>query len=705
MSSKAKRNRWRREPINFTGGAATFQAASGDGPPAFQMRAYNGGKLNVKNYAHPVVVDIRGVRVHGDSDVLPILKDHDQQKPIGHGTPDITTTLDVTGTISQPTDEASKVIAAASNGFPWQSSIGGQIESKPRFIKAGQTVSVNGRDHTGPVYVVRNFVWNETSVVAIGADADRTSISIAAEANQVDKFDNWLSAKGFEPSDLSQEQEDLLRAAFHSETDENASKEIQEINASNEASKFRAEIAATHAEMRKIATLTDRYTKRVAESVLEPLHAQASSGEISPIEYELALVKAARPTPTATGGASSVSHGEDAIVAAICQTAGMSESDTASTLQAELGQAAADKAMSEAVDLKNFGIHKLAFAVLNANGVSVPAGSMMDDTILASALEVDRNRTPGTLQASAGFSTLSLPGILSRVANKAMLAAYTDAMSVGLTFASQTSTNDFKQFDRYRLTEAGDFEEVGATGEIKSSTMSEEVLSGQVKQYGRMFAITRKMLINDDLGALLQVPRMLGRMAARTLEKAIISTLVDASTGAANSNFFYSNSSAKNKPNYATGATTALDIDSLGTAYKLFLDQVDSEGNPIMVEPSYLLCSNANAVNAGKLFNDGSYRFTGTDIKETIDNQWRGRFSPLVSPWLGILGSEEEWYLLPSATDSAVVNVAFLRGQSGPQIQQSDVDFKQLGIQMRGVFDFGVSLWDRRLAVKMSGVA
>ena len=51
------------------------------------------------------------------------------------------------------------------------------------------------------------------------------------------------------------------------------------------------------------------------------------------------------------------------------------------------------------------------------------------------------------------------------------------------------------------MTEAGDFEEIGATGEIKNSTLTEETLSNQVKTYGRMFGITRQMLINDDLGA------------------------------------------------------------------------------------------------------------------------------------------------------------------------------------------------------------
>lgn len=714
MSSRAKRKkRWEGQTIEFAASPLDIQAA-GDTAPSFTMRAYNGGLLHLANFAHPAVVDVKGVSVHGNADTLPILRDHDGKRPVGHGQPQIgAESLDVTGTISQTTDDAKQIVQAAQNGYPWQASIGGRIAAQPRLVKAGRSVNVNGKKHAGPVYVVGSFVWTETSVVSIGADSERATTSIAASRSQggkMSEFDKWLEAKGFDASELSQTQEDALRAAYNAESapdpESAAAEELESLKAANVASDMRAELASVASQVRKVNKLAERYGNRVQESILEPLHASALNGDISPTEFELELVKAARPQALPSTGAAYTGASADAIVAAMCQTAGMSEEQTGEALSSEIGAGAADKAMNDAIGLKNFNTHKLIYATLAAHGQSIPAGTVMDDSLLRAALECS-SRT-NALQAAAGFSTISLPGILSRVANKAMLSAYTDAMGVGLRFASQTSTTDFKQFDRYRLTESGLFEEVGATGEIKSSTMTEELLQNQVKQYGRMFAISRVMLINDDLGAMLQVPRLLGRMASHTLEQTIITTLVNASTGAANSNFFYSNSSAKKKPNYATGAETALDIDSLSTAYELFLNQVDSDGKPVMIEPSLLLVTTANAVQAGKLYNDGSYRFTGSDIKETIDNQWRGRFSPLISPYLGTLGSTPsttQWYLLPAPTDTAVINVAFLRGQSTPTIQQSEVDFNQLGVQMRGVFDFGVALWDQRLGVKMSGTS
>ena len=544
-------------------------------------------------------------------------------------------------------------------------------------------------------------MWTETSVVSVGADADRATTSIAATSDPKGldmDFQEWLEAQGFE--DVSDTQRQTLRAAYDAEHKSDDAIELDKLKASNALDEMRAEAVTVSKELKKISRISAQYGDRCDDSLIDSLEAKALTGKISAETFELELLKASRPLPNGSGTAPTYAGADcNAITAALCNSIGMDEDSVSNSLKAEVGVKAAEKAMNDAATLRGFNVHKLIHTVLHAHGRSVSPGQGIDDSVLASALECGSN-----IRASAGFSTVSLPGILSRVANKAMLQSYNDGMGVAREFCAETDTTDFKQFDRYRMTEAGDFEELGATGEIKSSTLTEETLSNQVKTYGRMFGITRQMLINDDLGAMLAIPSLLGKMAARTLEKSVISLLANASTGAASTNFFFSTSSAKKKANYAAGAATALDIDALGTAYKLFLDQVDSQGNPIMVEPSLLLVTNKNAVNARKLFNDAAYRFTNADTKETTENQWQGMFRPLVSPFLSQLATtEDEYYLLPTPSDTAVINIAYLRGQRSPVISQYDVDFNQLGVQMRGVFDFGVALWDQRLAVKMAG--
>ncbi len=700
---RAKRNKRMNQTIRFDAGPLEIKAADGEAKsPEFTMQAYGGGRLHLGNFPHPAVIAAEGVEVHGGADTIPILRDHDGKRPVGHGKPIVASdSLQVEGTISQTSDDAKQIIEASRNGYPWQASIGGRMTEKPTFVKAGKTVTVNGRRQSGPVYVVNAFMWTETSVVSVGADADRATTSIAATSDPKGldmDFQEWLEAQGFE--DVSDTQRQTLRAAYDAEHKSDDALELEKLKASNALDEMRAEAVTVSKELKKISRISAQYGDRCDDTLIDSLEAKALTGKISAETFELELLKASRPLPNGSATAPAYAGADcNAITAALCNSIGMDEESVSDSLKAEVGVKAADKAMNDAASLRGFNVHKLIHTVLHAHGRSVSPGQGIDDSVLASALECGSN-----VRASAGFSTVSLPGILSRVANKAMLQSYNDGMGVAREFCAETDTTDFKQFDRYRMTEAGDFEELGATGEIKSSTLTEETLSNQVKTYGRMFGITRQMLINDDLGAMLAIPSLLGKMAARTLEKSVISLLANASTGAASTNFFFSTSTAKKKANYAAGAATALDIDALGTAYKLFLDQVDSQGNPIMVEPSLLLVTNKNAVNARKLFNDASYRFTNADTKETTENQWQGMFRPLVSPFLSQLATtEDEYYLLPTPTDTAVINIAYLRGQRSPVISQSDVDFNQLGVQMRGVFDFGVALWDQRLAVKMAG--
>jgi putative aminopeptidase FrvX len=96
-----------------------------------------------------------------------------------------------------------------------------------------------------------------------------------------------------------------------------------------------------------------------------------------------------------------------------------------------------------------------------------------------------------------------------------------------------------------------------------------------------MLGITRTDIINDDLAALTEVPRRLGRGAKIKLNDVFWTEFLD------NSAFF-----AAGNNNYASGATTALGIDSLTTAEQKFFDQTDPNGDPLGVNPAILLVPN-----------------------------------------------------------------------------------------------------------------
>ena len=66
-----------------------------------------------------------------------------------------------------------------------------------------------------------------------------------------------------------------------------------------------------------------------------------------------------------------------------------------------------------------------------------------------------------------------------------------------------------------RLLAAPQLLEVSENGEFKRGTLGESKESYKVKTYGRVVAITRQTLINDDLDAFTRIPAMYGNSIAQ----------------------------------------------------------------------------------------------------------------------------------------------------------------------------------------------
>jgi phage major head subunit gpT-like protein len=258
---------------------------------------------------------------------------------------------------------------------------------------------------------------------------------------------------------------------------------------------------------------------------------------------------------------------------------------------------------------------------------------------------------------------------------------------------------DFKTTTRYRLTGVGVLEEVGPTGEIKHTSLDEDGFPSRVKTHAKMVTLTRVMMINDDLGAFLQLPAILGRQAALALEYAVFRLLISNP-----SNFF----SVGNK-NLLSGAGSVLGIDGLTKARAAFRKQADKAGQPIMLRPSILLVPAALETYAEQLFTDTYVNETTSEnAPKPASNPHKGKFRPVASPMLdanGFIpgGSDTAWYLFADPADVPAIRISYLRGQRRPVLQSAETDFATLGMQWRNVFDFGVDTEEPRAAQKNAG--
>ena len=296
----------------------------------------------------------------------------------------------------------------------------------------------------------------------------------------------------------------------------------------------------------------------------------------------------------------------------------------------------------------------------------------------------------------AGFSTSALDGILSNVATKFLLAGFERIEASWREIAAIRNVKDFKPVESYRLGANARYEKVGPGGELKHGRFQEEKFTNQADTYGKMVTISRTDIINDDLGALTEVPERLGRGAAMALNEQFWTVFLD------NAGFFtQANGSLR------TGPATALSIDALTQAEIAFNDKTEPDGQPIGIDAKILLVPKSLAVTAAQLMTSLEIRSNSGDAYPT-SNPHAGKFKAVSSVWLdspAIPGSSRTaWYLVADPRDLPVIEVAFLGGQEKPTIESAELDFSVLGIQLRGFHDFGIKKQDARGAVKMMGV-
>lgn len=689
-----------------------INAAAGDEdkPRKFKMRAYTGGLLDLAAYLYPVVVDLQGITA--PTKPIPILRDHSPAAIIGHATAKVgARRIDIVdGQFSGAGADAEEVQAAAVNGFPWEASIGARATQMIR-VDDGEKVTVNGRSFTGPILVARKSVLKETSFVALGADRGGATATLTAQhssqsqGSESMKFNEWLTANGFDEATITAAQRVTLEAAWKAETDQSAAPPPNTpppapVQAAAPAASIAVptvdEITASLRDA-GAAELTrqNRINLIAAQEHVDTIPVDAS-GAFSPssdnrvpfaqhaiannwnaLNAELVAVRCGRPE--ASGPATHIRGGNtmETLQASLMQASRFSDEDIVKATSEQALEAAGRQYGGQ------ISLHALLLDAAAINGYQLRSVTAV------------RTDTRGVLQAA--FSTMDLPNIITSNSNRMLLNGF-NAVEQGWREISKVgSVSDFKTIGSHRMTGAFEYEEVAPDGKLKHGTIGEEDFSNQAKTYGKMFGITRTQIINDDMGALAALPRRIGRGAALKLNTVFWTEFMD------NSAFF-----TAPRGNYEDGASTALDIDALTAAELLFLNQTDPDGKPLGIMPTRLLVPNALSVTADNLM-ASLHIATGSTGKNLRNNPHAGKFSTVKSSYLSnakITGNSAlKWYLLSDDEDAAVIETVFLNGQETPVVESADADFSTLGVEMRGYFDFGVAKQEYRGGVAEKGEA
>ena len=184
-------------------------------------------------------------------------------------------------------------------------------------------------------------------------------------------------------------------------------------------------------------------------------------------ELEKSLIQASRPVgPAIMSGSKDCSP--LVIEAALAQTVGLSD------IEKHYDEKTLDAAHKQFKG--RIGVKQILAMAAHANGMPWHAGETVNQGNLRDVL---RYATQPIHAAS--LSTLSLPGVLSNVANKELLQGYMEEDQSWREISRTSNVSDFKTVTSYRLLDNMEYEQLAPDGRIKSGTVGEESYTRQAK--------------------------------------------------------------------------------------------------------------------------------------------------------------------------------------------------------------------------------
>ncbi len=295
-------------------------------------------------------------------------------------------------------------------------------------------------------------------------------------------------------------------------------------------------------------------------------------------------------------------------------------------------------------------------------------------------------------------TTSDFPVLLENTMHKALLDAYQIEPDTWSRFCRTGSVRDFRAHSRYRTGSIGNYDAVNEAGEFVNKAFSDgEKSTIQADTKGAIINLTRKMLVNDDLGAFLNIASDLGRGGKRTIEAAVFALLNEnAGLGpnmADGNPLFHARAGGNN---IGTGA--ALSAATIEADRVVMGSQTDVSGNDFLyLRPAVWLGPLGSGASA-RTINDAQYD-PDTANKLQKPNAVRGLFDEVLdTPRL----TGTRYYLFASPGQAPVIEVAFLNGQMEPELEMQSL-FSVDGVAYRARLDFGVAAIDYRGAVTNAG--
>ena len=277
---------------------------------------------------------------------------------------------------------------------------------------------------------------------------------------------------------------------------------------------------------------------------------------------------------------------------------------------------------------------------------------------------VGRAFTVRATSPMVNHSTDDFAGILIDAANKSLNVGFEEAPETWSRWAKKGSTGDFKRFHRTNLSTGSDLDVVPEGAEYKYGTLSDIREYGQLKTYGKLFAITRQAIINDDLSAFTEIPRIYGRAASRMVGDEVYGVLTSNPTLNQDSLALFHATHG----NYVT-AGGAPSVTTVDAGFVAMATRTDPAGNVLNIRPAFLLCPVA-LENTSKVLVTATYDPAGS-AGTLKPNPINGRLEVVADARLDA-ADNNGWYLAANPAMASTIEAVFLDGNETPYLEQQN---------------------------------
>ena len=328
----------------------------------------------------------------------------------------------------------------------------------------------------------------------------------------------------------------------------------------------------------------------------------------------------------------------------------------------------------------------------------VPLYEIARESLAASGVRVNglnRNQIVSKALGQRAHVTGDFPNLLANSLGKVLRKSFELTPATYERIVRQTDGVDFKEMSRMQLSEGPDLDQVPEHGEYSYGTFSDSKEVFSIQKYGKLFAITREALINDDLSAFVRVPLAFA-MAARRKVNATVWGIITGNPTMGDGISLFEASTHKNFVAHGSGAVPG--IATLTAARMAMRLQTGLQGQVLNVTPRYVLAPAALETMVDLILNSAGH--TDDNKSAAVTNPFYKKLEQICEPLLDA-ADPNAWYLSADPAAFDVIELCWL-GAHGPYLETKDgwtVD----GTEFKVRVEFGVKALDFRGLYKNDG--